>query len=104
MHFIAAKCHVISRFCILEKHTYHKTADVRTLAESLDIRLWFVPSGCTDLLQPLEKKCFGVLESTASLEGTGFTGVQLTKKDTVASMVCAWEHLGKEVIKGAWEI
>ena len=44
---------------ILDKHTSHRTADVRTLAESLHV--WFIPSGCTDLLQPLDRKCFGAL-------------------------------------------
>ena len=93
---------------ILDKHTSHRTADVSTLAESLRINLWFIPSGCTDLLQPLDRKCFGALKSTARRllreRVSGEQGVQLTKKDAVASMIWAWEHLGEEVIDEAWEI
>ena len=93
---------------ILDKHTSHRTADVRTLAETLHIRLWFIPSGCTDLLQPLDRKCFGALKSTARRlwrqRGSEEQGAQLTKKDAVASMTYAWEHLREEVIEEAWEI
>ena len=84
------------------------TADVESLAKSLHIRLWFIPSGCTDLLQPLDRKCFGALKSTARMlwrqRVSGEQGAQLTKKDAVASMIWAWEHLGEEVIEESWEI
>ena len=93
---------------ILDKYTSHRTADVGTLAKSLHIRLWFIPSGWTDLLQPLERKCFGALKSTARRlwreRVSEERGAQLTKKDAVASMICAWEHLGQEVIEEAWDL
>ena len=93
---------------ILDKHMSHGTADVVTLAESLHIELWFIPSGCTDLLQPLDRKCFGGLKSTARRlwrqRVSEEQGAQLTKKDAVASIICAWEHLGEEVIEESWKL
>ena len=51
---------------ILDVHASHRTDDVKTLARSLGIHLWYIPPGCTDILQPLDRLCFGVLKATAT--------------------------------------
>lgn len=93
---------------ILDVHASHRTDDVKKLAHNLDIQLWYIPPGCTDILQPLDRLCFGVLKSTArSLWRKALTDEphkKFTKKDAVAFMIAAWEHLGSYIIEEAWEI
>ena len=93
---------------ILDIHSSHRTDDVKRLAESLSIKLWFIPPGCTDLLQPLDRRCFGALKSTARKLWREAISMdpdsKLTKQDAVKVMICAWEHLSEEVIEEAWAI
>ena len=78
------------------------------LAKELDINLWFIPPGCTDQCQPLDRRCFGALKATARKlwreQMADEPHRKLTKKDAVAHLICAWEHLTKGVVDEAWEI
>ena len=50
---------------LLDLHTTHRTDAVLILAKELNIHLHFIPGGCTDLLQPCDRRVFGSLKSTA---------------------------------------
>jgi hypothetical protein len=67
--------------------------------------LHFIPPGLTDEFQPLDRKVFGTLKAIARRlfhEGLmSSPDKQRTKKDAVQDLVCAWEHVGAEVIEGA---
>ena len=93
---------------LLDLHSSHRAPEVKLLAESLNIRLWFIPAGCTDILQPLDRRCFGALKATARKlwreRVTSDPQAKLGKKDAVAALVCAWEHLSQTTIEEAWEI
>jgi hypothetical protein len=49
---------------VLDCYSVHRAPEIRTHAESLGIRLWFIPAGHTDELQPLDRAVFGALKAT----------------------------------------
>ena len=50
---------------ILDVYAVHRCAKVRELASALKIRLIYIPAGLTDSHQPLDRRIFGALKSTA---------------------------------------
>ena len=42
------------RLLVLDQYRPHRTADTKSLAESLDTDIAFVPGGCTGIAQPLD--------------------------------------------------
>lgn len=92
---------------VLDLHSSHRTDAVKQLAESLNIKLWFIPPGCTDICQPLDRRCFGALKATARKlwrqQAARDPDRKMTKRDAVANLICAWEHLSTFVIEDAWD-
>ena len=43
---------------ILDVYAAHQTESVKQFAEGLNITLYFIPPGCTDLVQPLDVKVY----------------------------------------------
>jgi hypothetical protein len=43
----------------------HRTAVTKATAEALGIQFVLIPPGCTDILQPLNRRIFGVLKAHA---------------------------------------
>ena len=93
---------------VLDVHASHRTLEVKRIAETLGIHLWYIPPGCTDLLQPLDCLCFGALKSTArSLwrkQASADRERRFTKRDAVQIMIKAWDHLKPETIEEAWDV
>jgi hypothetical protein len=50
---------------ILDAYAAHRSREVREIAETWEIQLVFIPPGCTNRLQPLDRRVFGVLKSHA---------------------------------------
>jgi hypothetical protein len=48
---------------ILDGYATHRCDDVLAMADELGIVLHFIPSGLTDLLQPLDRSVFGALKA-----------------------------------------
>jgi hypothetical protein len=48
---------------ILDFYTVHRSAEIKQYAAELGIRLWFIPAGRTDELQPLDRVVFGAIQS-----------------------------------------
>lgn len=93
---------------VLDVHASHRTLEVKQIAETLGIHLWYIPPGCTDLLQPLDCLCFGALKSTArSLwrkQASADRERRFTKRDAVQIMIKAWDNLKPEPIEEAWDV
>ena len=51
---------------ILDVYAAYRTDTVKQLAEALNIKLYFIPPGYTDLVQPLDVKVFGALKGTSA--------------------------------------
>jgi hypothetical protein len=50
---------------ILDAYAAHRSREVREVARLWEIQLVFIPPVCTDKLQPLDRRVFGVLKSYA---------------------------------------
>jgi transposase len=50
---------------ILDVYPAHRTDAIRGMALALGIELVFIPPGCTDRLQPLDRRVFGVVKAYA---------------------------------------
>jgi hypothetical protein len=93
---------------ILDTYAAHRSADVRAVATLYEIELVFIPPGCTDRLQPLDRKVFGALKSFARQQWRRHyheTFGAKVKRSTIAQgLVEAWNRLTPKPIEAAWEI
>ena len=91
---------------ILDVYTAHRTESVKAIAQALNINLYFIPPGCTDLLQPLDIRVFGALKAKArALFRNRYQGVptpRVTSKEAVQNLIRAWEGLDQQVTEEAW--
>jgi hypothetical protein len=103
---------------ICDLYAAHKTDRVKLEALQLGITLYFIPPGCTDDLQPLDRRMFGVLKSKArnffrdaayqqrieNLRLGKIDDVKRTKQEAAQDMVRAWSELSNQVMVSAWKI
>jgi hypothetical protein len=93
---------------ILDTDSAHRTELVKATAAGLGIELEFVPPGCTDLLQPLDRRVFGVLKSSGRQQWTehylSTQGGKTTRAWMADSLVRAWNRISPGVIESAWSI
>lgn len=95
---------------ICDIYRAHRTKEVLEHAEALGIHMHFIPAGCTDSLQPLDRTVFACLKATLrrlfrqKQAANAFTPVQITKRDSVQMMIFSWEHIQSEIIADAWDI
>ena len=93
---------------ILDVYAAHRTDTVKQIAEALNIKLYFIPPGCTDLVQPLDVKVFGALKGTVKfyfrLRYQGVACQKVTSKDAVANLIRAWENLSHSLTEAAWHV
>jgi hypothetical protein len=48
---------------VLELYSVHRSQEIKDYAKVLGIRLWFIPAGFTDRLQPLNHALFGAMKA-----------------------------------------
>jgi hypothetical protein len=93
---------------ILDTYSAHRAQVVREIAQLWGITLIFIPPGCTDRLQPLDRRVFGVLKAYAREQwrrAYHATGGGKTKRKTIAeNLVAAWERITDDVLAAAWDI
>ena len=89
---------------ILDIFSVHRSPEIKEYARQLGITLHYIPSGCTDKYQPLDRRVFGALKATARhvfyaqyRENPEF---QLSKQNAIEALVYAWEHLSIDVMHG----
>jgi hypothetical protein len=93
---------------ILDTYAAHRAQAVRDAARLCNIDLLFIPPGCTDRLQPLDRRVFGVMKAYArrdwriAYHETG--GGKVTRAQMAEHLVAAWNRLRPEVIASAWSI
>lgn len=119
-HFYDVKNRI---FLIADSYSVHNCEECIEYARALNIQIIQIPSGTTDLFQPLDKKVFGVLKAKARSfinqilckdimqlydSDTGEFKDEIpppriiTKKDATAILEKCWESLKKETILSAW--
>jgi hypothetical protein len=90
---------------MLGTYPVHRTQIVRTTAEQWGIELLFIPPGCTDRLQPLDRKIFGVLKGYARQlwrqQYHATHGGKTTRSRMASNLMEAWDRISPEVIEAA---
>ncbi|KAH0803495.1 DDE superfamily endonuclease containing protein [Histomonas meleagridis] len=92
---------------LLDSYKAHKCQSIIDLAETLKIKLYFIPPGMTDEFQPLDRRVFGCLKATARYLFRKEYNQNNEKKFTklqAQCMVWAWEHLQPNIIQESWSI
>ena len=91
---------------LLDIFKAHTQSDVRELAESLNIKLYCIPAGLPDELQPLDIKIWGPMKTFARrLFRERFRydpDKKRTKRMACEDMVRSWERLTPDVIQEAF--
>ena len=101
--------HLRELFCddpldlILDVHSSHRTEEVRNLARNLEINLHYIPAGATDALQPLDRRVFGALKSSARRLFRQRRDVNRNLVDACEDLRIAWENVGSDVLEEAWD-
>ncbi|KAH0794538.1 DDE superfamily endonuclease containing protein [Histomonas meleagridis] len=93
---------------LLDSYKSHKCQSIIDLAETLKIKLYFIPPRMTDEFQPLDRRVFGCLKATARYlfrkEYNQNNEKKFTKLQAAQCMVWAWEHLQPNIIQESWSI
>jgi hypothetical protein len=93
---------------VLNCHTVHRSPEIKHHAASLGIRLWFIPAGHTDELQPLDRAVFGTLRAKFrrrfQLECRQHPHHRLSKSGSIEILRQIWERLGGDAISRGWHI
>ena len=78
---------------------------MKKLAEELNIKLYLIPAGMTDELQPLDKKIFGPMKMFARqlFRQRYDQDKRRGKKEACEDMVRAWERLSPDTIQESFE-
>jgi hypothetical protein len=93
---------------IHDTYPAHRAEWVRCIARLWNITLVFIPPGCTDRLQPLDRKVFGVLKASAReiwrKHYHETKGAKTSRPEIIRNLVEAWDRISHEVMESAWDI
>jgi hypothetical protein len=93
---------------VLDTYSAHRAEAVRAAAAIWNIELLFIPPGCTDRLQPLDRKVFGVLKGYARQlwrqQYHDSHGGKTTRAKMASNLIEAWDRIAPHVIESAWSI
>jgi hypothetical protein len=93
---------------VLDCYSVHRSPEIRAQAAGLGIRLWFIPAGHTDELQPLDRAVFGAMKGTFrrrfELECRRHPHQRVTKSAANEILIEIWKGLGKAAISRGWQI
>ena len=95
-------------YLLLDLYSVHRSEEIKQLAESLMIRLIFIPPGMTDQYQPLDRRVFGVLKQYMRLlwrrEYMTDPCQRFSKRKAVQLLVPAWERISPQIIRSGWAL
>jgi hypothetical protein len=94
-------------FLLTDQFRGHLTEKVKAKAVSLNIKLWYIPANCTDVLQPLDRKVFGPLKAKAKKEYRTYAAdlgkdVKRGLAEACTEMMKAWTEVSPECIQSAF--
>ena len=91
---------------VLDRYASHVSDNTQNVADSLGIKLIYIPTSATDEYQPLDKRVFGILKSMASsaFDDKVFEEQNaFTKQEAADLFVTLWKRLSYHAIMSAWE-
>jgi hypothetical protein len=93
---------------LLDAFSAHRSPITKAVAELFNVRLVFIPPGCTDVLQPLDRRVFGVLKARArQLWRTQYHethGARTTRAMMTQNLLTSWDRITPDLIDRAWAI
>jgi hypothetical protein len=93
---------------LLDTYAAHRAAVTREAAARLQIELVFIPPGCTDRLQPLDRRIFGVLKAHAREIWRAYyhktQGAKTTRSMMAENLLVSWERITPDIVVSAWDI
>jgi transposase InsO family protein len=93
---------------VLDWHAVHRSPEIREHAARHGIRLWFIPAGHTDDLQPLDRAVFGALKAEFrrrfELECRQHPHHRVTKSGAIEILRQIWDDLEDPAISRGWQI
>jgi hypothetical protein len=93
---------------ILDTYAAHRAEIVREIARLWGIDLVFIPPGCTDSLQPLDRRVFGALKGYARQQWRmryhRTHGAKVKRPEIARGLQEAWERITPQTIMSAWSI
>jgi hypothetical protein len=93
---------------IREASIAHRSSEVQPTARVWEIQLVFIPPGCIDRLQPLDRRVFGVLKSylryLSRKQYHASGGAKTTRAMRAANLSQAWRKITEGLIQIAWDI
>jgi hypothetical protein len=86
----------------------HRAAVTKEVAIKWGIELVFIPPGCTNRLQPLDRRIFGVLKAHArEISRTHChttCGAKITRSTIARNLLRTWECIPPDIIESTWDI
>ena len=93
---------------LLDTYAAHRSAATKEAAARLEIELVFIPPGCTDQLQPLDRRVFGVLKAHAREIWRAHyhqtQGAKTTRSMMAENLLISWERITPDIIESSWDI
>jgi hypothetical protein len=93
---------------ILDCYSVHRSEEITRYAERLAIRLWFIPPGHTDELQPLDRTVFGSMKAVFRCifeeQRRQSPNDRITKWGAVQILMDIWNNLSTASIHQGWAI
>lgn len=93
---------------IVDRSSTHKGDDVVAKAKENNIKLHYIPPGCTDILQPLDIRIFGVLKGVTSGRILKMIDNEPTEKigmiRSVAILIDTWKSIPDSTVNDAWSL
>ena len=93
---------------ILDVYRAHTDKQIRSLADQLNIDLFFIPAGATDIYQPLDRNIFGALKGKA--RGNWYEryaknpNAKFNLHSATETLLKCWSELNSATISEAWKI
>jgi hypothetical protein len=93
---------------LFDTYSAHRASLAREAVEQCGIELMFIPPGCTDRLQPLDLRIFGVLKSYArQLWRTQYHsshGGKTSRTQMAKNLIDARDGISPDIFESAWAI
>jgi hypothetical protein len=93
---------------ILHSCSVHRSEEIREYARRLGIKLWFIPPGHPDALQPLDRAVFGPIESICrhrfEEQCRQSPTARITKSAAIQILTEIWQSLSPAAIHSGWAI
>jgi hypothetical protein len=93
---------------ILDLYSVHRSQEIKEYGKELGIRLWFIPAGFTDRLQPLDRAVFGAMKAMfrhlfeRALRDAG--DHRVGKLQAMQILKDIWRDLSVSSIHKGWEV